>query len=374
MPSGTIRAWSKRTGTIDLQDDDELGRGGEGVVYSVDGYPDLVAKIYLTKPTPNKVRKIETMIARPPRIKHIPTGHICVAWPVDILTNSSREVIGFLMMRANRTNDLIDYYIPARRRSENLNVDYRDLCLVARGLANSISVLHQQDYVIGDINQDNAYITRGNRVTLIDSDSFQVRDRQRRVVYPCVVGKAEYLPPELRGKNLRKVHRMPEQDNFALAVLIYQLLMEGMHPFTTGAAYTGAGERPNRDEGTLKGYFVMNSPVWKPNRDVVILWERLHKDIQGLFMRCFVQGHRTPRTRPIGGGMDGHLGSDDEGTRELRSRTLVFWERQSLPTVPSRWAFCLFAAATTPKHWVVVAPRHGATSAPKREYEQLLST
>ena len=145
MASRTTTAWSNTTGTITLAARDEIGRGGEGAVYQVDGYPDLVAKIYLVKPTLGRIRKIETMLANPPRIRNVRTGHVCVAWPVDVLKGSNGGVIGFLMLKAEKKNGLVDYYNPALRRTEAPNVGYRDLCLVARGLANSISVLHQQE-------------------------------------------------------------------------------------------------------------------------------------------------------------------------------------------------------------------------------------
>ena len=298
MASRTITAWSKKIGTIALSSHDEIGRGGEGAVYQVNSYPDLVAKIYLAKPALPTIRKLETMLAYPPRIKNIRTGHVCVAWPVDILKGSNGGVIGFLMQKVEKKNGLVDYYNPALRRTEAPNIGYRDLCLVARGLANSISVLHQQDYVIGDINQNNAYITNRNRVTLIDSDSFQVRNRQSGEPYPCPVGVREFLPPELHGKDLRKIHRKPEQDNFGLAVLIYHLLMEGRHPFV--GRYYGAGEAPDRDETTKMGYFVMNpnQSVLKPDRITVLLWKRLHPEIQNLFVRCFITGHSRPSARP----------------------------------------------------------------------------
>ena len=62
-------------------------------------------------------------------------------------------------------------------------------------------------------------------MSLIDCDSMQVRAGGK--VFHCTVAKGEYLAPELQGKDLATTDRTPESDNFALAVLLFLMLMEG---------------------------------------------------------------------------------------------------------------------------------------------------
>ena len=60
--------------------------------------------------------------------------------------------------------------------------------------------------------------------------------------YRCPVGKPEFTPPELQGRLFAHLDRAPEHDLFGLAVLIFQLLMEGTHPFA--GVFLGHGGRP----------------------------------------------------------------------------------------------------------------------------------
>ncbi|MEZ4618073.1 MAG: hypothetical protein R2867_21530 [Caldilineaceae bacterium] len=68
-------------------------------------------------------------------------------------------------------------------------------------------------------------------VTLVDTDSFQIVDEQE-AYHHCPVGVPEYTPPELQALPLATTVREPHHDAFGLSVLIFQLLMEGYHPFT----------------------------------------------------------------------------------------------------------------------------------------------
>lgn len=62
-------------------------------------------------------------------------------------------------------------------------------------------------------------------------------------VYPCVVGQREFTPPELRNvASLDGVRRTQNHDNFCLAILIFQLLLMGRHPFA--GVYSGSGDMP----------------------------------------------------------------------------------------------------------------------------------
>jgi hypothetical protein len=67
-------------------------------------------------------------------------------------------------------------------------------------------------------------------VSLIDADSFQFSSGGE--VFHCEVGVPEYTPPELQGQSLGGVTRSMNHDRFGLAVVVFQLLMMGRHPFS----------------------------------------------------------------------------------------------------------------------------------------------
>ncbi len=298
-----IRVWSKETGSITLGAEDELGRGGEGTVYRIPGHADLVAKVYhRVNRTERAFRKLKVMIDYFTVTGDRETGHLYVAWPQHIIYDGpAGDAVGFLMPRVERKNSLLDYYIQSYRSANAPHVDYRDLCSVAASLATALGELNGRGYVVGDINESNACITDNQHVTLIDADSFQVLDHDITPpeVYRCTVGKPEYTPPELQGMSFEEVERTIHHDRFALAVVIYQLLMEGRHPFS--GVYSGGGEEPNYEDSISEGYFLYSRsrgvPLASLPRDH-ILWEALDERLRDLFVRCFDEGHSNPERRP----------------------------------------------------------------------------
>ena len=205
-----------------------VGVGGEARILLLREEPGLVAKVY-HNPTDRHERKLAAMIANPPVDPMAAKGHVSIAWPVDLLqtTHGAGRFVGFLMHRVAGLRPIIDYYNPRTRRQQCPLFDYRYLHRTARNLAAAVGALHLRGYVIGDVNESNILVTESALVTLVDTDSFQVRDPQTGLVYRCPVGTPQFTPPELQNKTFAHVDRMPEHDAFGLAVLIFQLLMEG---------------------------------------------------------------------------------------------------------------------------------------------------
>ena len=298
--------WSQTTGHVLLRPQDMLGSGGEGSVYRLQSHPDLVAKVYhRNKLTDDTVNKLQVMIDYPPRTEDEQTGHLFVSWPRDTVHDTRQgPIVGFLMPAVDKTNGLYDYYNPSLRRRNAPHVNYANLCSVAKSLAAALDRLHgiNYTYLVGDINESNAYITENEQVTLIDADSFQVTDSRRTPpkIYRCLVGKPEYTPPELQRKSFARIDRNIHHDNFALAVVIYQLLMEGMHPFR--GIYTGPGEKPQVEACISRGYFLhaertrRQVPLRPPPAS--LRWDSLPERLRQLFRRCFDEGHSNPTKRP----------------------------------------------------------------------------
>lgn len=112
---------------------------------------------------------------------------------------------------------------------------------VAANAARTVAELHHTGCVIGDINESGFLVTDQATVILIDSDSIQYSANGQ--VFPCVVGTPEYLPPEHQGINQRNLGtRDANHDNLGLAVMIFQLLMSGAHPFR--GVWKGRGDPP----------------------------------------------------------------------------------------------------------------------------------
>ncbi|MFC5861762.1 hypothetical protein ACFPT7_05620 [Acidicapsa dinghuensis] len=95
--------------------------------------------------------------------------------------------------------------------------------------ARAFATIHDSGQVIGDVNHSNLMISENATVALIDCDSFQITEGDRK--YYCPVGVPEFTPPELQGSSFNGQVRTAQHDAFGLGVLIFYLLFLGRHPF-----------------------------------------------------------------------------------------------------------------------------------------------
>ncbi len=276
-----------------------LGRGGEACIYTVPTDINLVAKIY-HQPSLEQARKLEVMLTHPPENPTANLGHISIAWPTELLRSSdgSGSVVGFLMPRIRGMRPSIDFYNPRTRRQYCPLFNYQYLLRSARNLAAAFAALHASGYCLGDVNESNILVSDTALVTVVDTDSFQVSDPNNNVVYRCPVGKPEFTPPELQNKTFAQCDRVVAHDLFGLAVLIFQLLMEGAHPFS--GIFQGAGEPPTYEGRIAQGHFTYSQRRRVPYIPTPISppWEILHPSLQELLVRCFEDGHNNPQLRP----------------------------------------------------------------------------
>ena len=201
-----------------------LGKGGEGEVYSVDKDETHAVKLYTVTDLTEREHKVEAMI-RTGMAKQAPQ----VAFPLSVVRDEGGRFAGFLMRNVLEHKPLHELYSPGSRKLHFPTADYRFLVRTAQNISKAIASVHSLGCVIGDINQSSILVSQGARVALIDSDSFQVTSGSRQFL--CRVGVPEYTPPELQGASLSKVPRTPNHDAFGLAIVIFQLLFMGRHPF-----------------------------------------------------------------------------------------------------------------------------------------------
>ncbi len=151
------------------------------------------------------------------------------AWPIDLVWDQQGRCVGFVMPRVDGVGVVDRLSHPAERRKSFPEVDYLFIATVAKNLMAAASALHAAGVVIGDVNESNIVVRKDGTVSFVDADSFQVV-RGGSTFY-CEVGKDLFTPPELQGRSFRGVLRSPSHDVFGLAVLVFQLLMHGRHPF-----------------------------------------------------------------------------------------------------------------------------------------------
>lgn len=272
----------------------ELGGGGEGKIYTVVGMQNLVAKIY-HQPKMEYTQKLSRMLANKPYSVLNQQGHCSIAWPIDNLFDVAGRCTGFLMPYISSTVPLLELYNPQDRLYKYSGFTWKYLLSTAKNLAVVLEELHTGGYIVGDLNESNILVSGNALVTLVDCDSIQV-PKDNGQFFRCLVGKPGYTPPELQSCDFSQVNRTMYHDNFSLAVLIFLMLMEGVHPFM--GVWKGEGEWPSLTERIKAGNYPYGGAsllVPPPNALAPYI---LPPNLQSLMKRCFVEGHTNPSRRP----------------------------------------------------------------------------
>jgi len=301
------------SGTTYITIDPALGSGGEGTIYGLEGMLDKVAKVYKNdKRNIGRERKLFAMIASPLTQEAMKQ----VAWPIDVIYQNN-QFVGFIMPRIVFGEDLnVMYDYTGKYKNATLSTRIA----IARNLCAAVNAVHNAKQVCGDLNPKNISVNPVNGIiTLVDTDSYHITDQSGKV-YRCEVGLPPYLAREIQdisksGKNLANAllpTYTPETDRFALAVHIFQLLMNGCLPFATAIISSGnytssfyqtntqasvPNPQPSDNISSGSSPFFSNIPgltipVYAPPLTV------LPKEMQDLFKRAFVAGHHNPKERP----------------------------------------------------------------------------
>jgi len=268
-----------------------LGCGGEGAVFTVPADSSVVAKVYHRPPSAQTAEKLGIMvdIANPQLLK-------LAAWPMSLLYQGrTRQLAGFMMPRLSDCQPIQQLYNPVQRLKRFPRAAWDFQVRAAANLAAAFEEVHKAGGLVGDVNQSNVQVSAQALIRLIDCDSFQIKAKGKSFL--CEVGVAHYLAPELQGKSLRGLVRSENHDRFGLAVLIYQLLFVGRHPYA--GVYRGQGD-PSFEQliaeyrfaqGPMSHTWGMSPPPYTPT------FADIPGDLAQLFRRAFERGSEAG-TRP----------------------------------------------------------------------------
>lgn len=203
----------------------KISAGGEGTIYAT-SRPSYIVKVYhrdkLTEALKLKIEKMSEL-----NIKN-KANIFQIAWPEEVAFNSEKKFIGYLMKRIEGKTLQELCFVP--KAAELNNLKRKDLVRIALNILQAFTYLHLKNIVIGDINPLNILIDQSNnyRVGLIDTDSYQIGN------FTCEVGTLKFTRPKLlrKGINFNTYRRTPADEAFAVAVLIFSILMLGKHPYS----------------------------------------------------------------------------------------------------------------------------------------------
>ena len=215
---------------------EELGKGGEGVVYRVEGQPGSVLKIWHPGKIPADAHaKIRHMVENP--VNHDPTRDPwSITWPQHLVLEKG-VIIGYtmpLLAPGESWEPIVDYYNPKAARSteaaQRREIRTLERVRMARNLALGFRAVHQAGYVIGDVNEKNVEVNRLNDIAMVDCDSYGFTDPKTGRTFSNNMGRPEFQAPEAQGQ-AGYANRTANHDLFGLAVIIFHLLT-GYHPYT----------------------------------------------------------------------------------------------------------------------------------------------
>jgi serine/threonine protein kinase len=196
----------------------KISEGGEGCTYLTEnGY---VCKIYRKdKVTDDRYQKLVLMSSNP-------LSYPGICWPQKIVYNRHNEFVGYIMPLAKGKLLQRCVFLPMLLKSEFPNWTRLNLVKLAICIAKKIDFLHKHNVIIGDINPLNIMVNADEDVYFIDTDSYQIDG------YPCPVGTVNFTAPEIQGKDFKAFLRTIEHEKFAVATLLFMILLPGKPPYS----------------------------------------------------------------------------------------------------------------------------------------------
>lgn len=287
-----------------------IGRGAVATVHPVisEGDRGKVAKIY-HDPAKLSRSKIEAMLARPPRPLTTRVGaeeFPKYAWPVSIVEHQD-VAVGFVMPAVDPALSLtLDHFydralLAERGLPDGLPLTFKlDLC---RNLSLVLSDLHAHGHFVVDFKPQNMKVyKRTHIVAMLDCDSYCIRGDGGRV-FSATNYSSGYIAPEALRARAAPKSLGEHQDRFALAVVLFQLLNNGIHPFQ--GILQGDEELSTNDEKVREGLYPHGLTPNPGIRPIRLSMHRCFDDrTRALFDRAFAG---APAERPSPGEWTRHF-------------------------------------------------------------------
>lgn len=279
-----------------------LHRGGAaGRIFVNASNPKTVAKIFHdTKKSATNRAKLEAMLLNkpnfPPAVKD-GVEYVQIAWPSAILEDDNGFCVGYLMPLINMDKAVsLDHLMQkAIRRKLGLSEKYAYRVFAAYNVVSMVAALHKCGHYIVDLKPSNISVYKDTMmVAMVDCDGFSIKgDLGNR--YPAEFVSEEYIYPE--GMNLSCEEMGEEQDKFALAVMIFKLLNNGIHPFS-GVPRKAESKMLSIQERIEKYHYAYG--LWPDNYQAphpYSIHEYFDKKTLELFERAFAKGQNRPTAK-----------------------------------------------------------------------------
>ncbi|HEL7629453.1 TPA: hypothetical protein UL921_001239 [Stenotrophomonas maltophilia] len=229
-----------------------LKSGGAGSVFTLKERPREVAKLYHSaKDVPFYERKLRAMLELQPDLPTLREGgreRVQIAWPTGLLRDRGGRFIGFSMpiLDVSATTDLEHVLQERQARVEKLPTGLGAKMTLAANLAATLTALHRCQHYVVDLKPLNVRFYRDSLfIAMLDCDGFSIQGKDER--FPAGQVTTDYLAAEFQQRGVTPGEE-EAQDRFALAVIVFQLLNSGLHPY---AGRPQGGDVPNDLPGRI---------------------------------------------------------------------------------------------------------------------------
>jgi hypothetical protein len=270
-----------------------IAQGAAGTIHHVIGEPGIVAKLYKNpNDLPEYEKKIAAMLASPPQLpafSYKGRTYVQIAWPTATVRDGG-GFRGFVMPEVNfqDSTELENILQKSVRQRKQLPEFYGARVLLAANLAALMAELHALGHYMIDMKPMNMrFYPQAWYMAILDTDGFSINGKHR---LPAQQFSDEYIAPDAKGQKPEQLGL--EQDLFALAVIIFRLLNNGVHPYQgvdTGNYPTTLQERIFAG---LYTYGMRGHRDVKPARSSI--HEYLEDDTRVLFDEAFRAGSSRP--------------------------------------------------------------------------------
>ena len=209
--------------------------GAAGDIHRLPEIPGQVLKLYKTASDRDLYApKLEAMLERPPKLsssKSQDKNFQQLAWPISIAETGKRKFLGFTMPEIDFDRSVsLERMLQKRiRQVSGLPDFYGYRFLAAYNLAVSVAALHKNGHYIIDLKPVNCRLQPNKMlISILDCDGFSVNGGRGKRFHANQF-TPEYIAPEAFQKKPDELGE--KQDLFALAVIIFRLLNNGLHPF-----------------------------------------------------------------------------------------------------------------------------------------------
>ncbi len=267
--------------------------GAQGVVYRVEGQPDLAVKL-LTRAT--DLTRIEA-------VRRLPLDGLQLAAPVSLIRDGGA---GYLMPLASDMTPLAEPYLPREfGPRETGSIDWyrntgglRRRLAIAANVAQCLAGLHERGLAYVDLNPNNVMVSDDLTRTetwLIDTDNLTSRSNPKW----DIIGFPGYAAPE---RVTKKAPPSTLADAYALAIVAFRLLLL-RHPLEGLAADLLDGDDASREINRGGLVYVADPADGSNGLPAKSLSSKLFNVVlsgvmQKLLLETFGEGRLNPLRRP----------------------------------------------------------------------------